>query len=121
FLPIDNENNYKIHIHGWFDLDDKRTALTLTKGNDDQQPLVDWNLLLAEYAIGKAWAMLLLHCKNKLSLSKYYELWPTGHNQEFDKRVSKGFYTKISTERSLYVCYRDQHYWAIPSKKQYYV
>jgi hypothetical protein len=77
FLPLDIETQSKVHIHGWLELDDKRTTIVLKAGNEDQKLLVDWNLMLLEHAVGKAWAEVLLKYKNILKTENYYKFWPS--------------------------------------------
>ena len=120
FLPLDIETKHKVHIHGWFELDDKRTSLILEEGNDDQKNAIEWNLSLAEYAIGPAWAGLLLNLKGELHVEYYYQYWPLKGNSEFDRRLAKGFYNKMATENCLNVHYKDKIFWGRPSEKKYY-
>ncbi|CAH7405324.1 hypothetical protein VCHA57P526_30218 [Vibrio chagasii] len=120
FLPLDISSRSNIHINGWFELDDKRTSLTLKKGNDEQALLVEWNFLLFEHAIGIAWAELLLKSKDKLSTRSYYGLWPTMGNEAYDRSLQKGFYTKMVKSDCLMVTYQNNKHWLPPSKDKYY-
>ncbi|PMN84810.1 hypothetical protein BCT24_02315 [Vibrio splendidus] len=120
FLPLDINSRSNIHINGWFELDDKRTSLTLKKGNDEQALLVEWNFLLFEHAIGKAWAELLLKSRDKFSTHSYYNLWPTMGNEAYDKSLQKGFYTKMVKSDCLMVIYQNNKNWLAPSEDKYY-
>ncbi|WP_426357218.1 sacsin N-terminal ATP-binding-like domain-containing protein [Pseudocolwellia sp. HL-MZ19] len=120
FLPLDIETHNKAHLHGWFELDDKRTSITLKSGNDDDVLLVKWNLLLLEYAIGRAWAELILHYKDEFSPQDYYKLWPSVGKDHFEKRLSKGFYQRMASADCMRIWYEDQEYWSRPSKDKYF-
>lgn len=121
FLPLDIETQSKVHIHGWLELDDKRTTIVLKAGNDDQKLLVDWNLMLIEHAVGKAWAKLLLKYKNILKTENYYKFWPS-YNLKSDLmfyHLNKGFYEHMAKSECLKILYKDQTYWESPSENNF--
>ncbi|BCN26110.1 sacsin N-terminal ATP-binding-like domain-containing protein [Vibrio alfacsensis] len=122
FLPLGIRTKSKAHMQGWFELDDKRTSIVLKAGNDDQTPLVKWNLMLAEHAIGKAWAELLLEYKHNLSETDYYEFWPnfSKDSDEITSYIQKGFYTRMAKAECLKVWHKDSYYWAKPSIEHFY-
>jgi len=40
FLPLPIKSNYPVHIHGWFDLNPKRTEITNSGSGDDKETLI---------------------------------------------------------------------------------
>ncbi|MDH5887690.1 sacsin N-terminal ATP-binding-like domain-containing protein [Vibrio splendidus] len=122
FLPLGIRTKSKAHMQGWFELDDKRTSIVLKAGNDDQTPLVKWNLMLAEHAIGKAWAELLLQHKHNLSETDYYEFWPnlSKDSDEITSYIQKGFYKRMAKAECLKIWHKDNSYWGQPSNEHFY-
>ncbi|PSW66553.1 hypothetical protein C0Z01_20265 [Photobacterium kishitanii] len=122
FLPLEIPTDSNVHLHGWFELDDKRSEIILKEGNDDQALLIEWNLLLAEYAIGKAWAEILLAHKNTLSIETYYKYWPSyvSSGDELTSRLQKGFYEHMAQAECLNVRYKNKEFWAKPSLDLFY-
>ena len=122
FLPLGIRTKSKAHMQGWFELDDKRTSIVLKAGNDDQAPLVKWNLMLAESAIGEAWAELLLQYKHNFSEAEYYQFWPnlSKDSDEITSYIQKGFYKRMAKAECLKIWHKDNFYWAKPSIEHFY-
>jgi hypothetical protein len=123
FLPLSSNSDYSVHIHGWFDVDSKRTDIERTsKEGTALEALLTWNKLLMRDAVGVAWANLLNKVKQELTLSDYFSLWPTKEsNDSFNKSILEGFYLAISQFESIYCCFQDGDAWRTPSNKIYYL
>lgn len=122
FLPLDIETGSNVHMHGWFELDDKRTNIVLQEGNDDQALLVEWNLMLTEHAVGKAWAEVLLEHKHTLPVDGYYKFWPSFSRNagKVEHNLQKGFYERMAKAACLKIWHKDKDYWSAPSEEQFY-
>jgi len=105
FLPLPIKSKHPIHIHGWFDLNPKRTEITCDGSGDDKNILIEWNQLLFKEGVGTAWAYLVDFIKERCSPQIYYSLWPKSHDDEFDKYLLEGFYNKINE----FECFKTKH------------
>ena len=115
FLPLDMENPYPVLIHGWFDLDDKRTQLTLSGGGNAANILISWNKLLLQYGVAHAWAMLFDYVKGKTFLNDYFSYWPKRKSEPLNDSIVKGFYKAILEVDSLFILGSSQSGWAKPN------
>lgn len=115
FLPLDINNPYPVHIHGWFDLDDKRTQITLGRGGETTSILTSWNKLLLEHGIAHAWALLFDYVKGHSFLSEYFYFWPKRKSEPLNDELVKGFYRVIKELNSVYVRGPSYNGWIKPS------
>lgn len=95
FLPLPIHSLHPVHIHGWFDLNPKRTELTFDGSGQDKDILIKWNEMLLVQAVGKIWADLLAFIKDEHNAKAYYDLWLRKEDTVFDEFLSKGFYSSI--------------------------
>jgi hypothetical protein len=121
FLPLPMTSKYPVHIHGWFDLNPKRTEITNDGDGHDKEILVHWNNLLFEEAIGKAWAYLIDFVKESCPSTTYYALWPKTSRDDFDEPIIKGFYQKMLNLKCLNVKGKDSQFWASPQADIYHL
>ncbi|WP_440879122.1 sacsin N-terminal ATP-binding-like domain-containing protein [Vibrio natriegens] len=119
FLPLDISNPFPVCVHGWFDLDSKRTEITFTGGGEVKKILKTWNKLLLKYAVSKAWAMLIDFTKGKSFFSHYFGLWPKRTNNENYNEVITGFYQTIKNLESLYIKSNKGEQWLKPANNQW--
>jgi len=108
FLPLPIKSKHPVHIHGWFDLNPKRTEITYDGSGDDKNILIEWNQLLFKEGIGIAWAYLIDFIKKSCSPQIYYSLWPKDHEDVFDKYLLDGFYKKINEFECFKTKYKDE-------------
>jgi hypothetical protein len=89
FLPLTALSSYPVHLHGWFNVDTKRTDIERnTRAGNTQQTLMEWNRLLMRDAVSVAWAKLINCVKNELSLNTYFSLWPVrDENDSFNNYI----------------------------------
>ncbi|MCK4441310.1 MAG: hypothetical protein KAU90_04840, partial [Sulfurovaceae bacterium] len=90
FLPLPIESNYPVQLHGWFDLNPKRTEITHDGTGDDKETLISWNQQLLEYGLGVAWALLIDYIKDEKHLDSYYKFWAKKESMELDKYLIRG-------------------------------
>lgn len=114
FLPLPIKSKYPVHIHGWFDLNPKRTEITSSGSGHDKETLVQWNELLLKEGVGKAWALLIDYLK--IEKSSHYSFWAKDTEFELNDKVNKGFYKSISELNCLYVIYKDKEEWKSPKE-----
>lgn len=120
FLPLPIEIQYPVHLHGWFDLNPKRTEITYGGAGLDKSILTEWNQQLMQFGVGVAWATLLESMKSDKYLKEYYKLWPNFNaSKGLDKYLIEGFYKKISEFACIYVNEGSKHFWQIPSSNIY--
>ena len=115
FLPLPIESPYDIQLHGWFDLNPKRTEITHDGTGEDKETLISWNQQLLEHGVGVAWALLIDYIKDTSHLNSYYDFWAKTPSSEFDKYLIRGFYKKISKLKCFYVLYKDKKTWMYPT------
>jgi len=48
FLPLPIKSSHPVELHGWFDLNPKRTEITYDGTGDDKETLISWNQQLFE-------------------------------------------------------------------------
>ena len=122
FLPLPIKSKHSVHIHGWFDLNPKRTEITHEGSGDDKDILIEWNRLLFEDGIGVAWAHLIDFIKNDCDHRKYYSLWPRDNEDDFDTQILEGFYREIINLECLKTRYKNNEArWNKPSDEIYYL
>ena len=120
FLPLDIKSSHPVHIHGWFDLNSKRTEITKSGAGEDKEILIQWNQCLMKDAVGLAWALLIDFIKDENNLGVYYGLWARGKNEdELDKCLTEGFYKKITELECFYSLYKNEKNWVKPTENIY--
>lgn len=115
FLPLPIKSKYPIHIHGWFDLNPKRTEVTSSGSGNDKETLIQWNELLLKEGVGKAWALLIDYLK--IEKSSHYNFWARDTEFELNDNLNEGFYKSISELNCLYVAYQNKEAWVSPKEK----
>ncbi len=119
FLPLPITSSYPVHIHGWFDLNPKRTEITHDGAGDDKEKLIRWNKLLFQEGVGVAWAYLIDFIKKDCKAQSYYSLWPKNNDDVFDDYLLQGFYNKITELDCLKTQYKENERWSPPSEEIY--
>lgn len=114
FLPLPIKSKYPIHIHGWFDLNPKRTEITSSGSGTDKETLVQWNELLLKEGVGKAWALLVDYLK--IEKSSHYNFWAKDTEFELNDKLNEGFYKSISELNCLHVTYKENEEWLSPKE-----
>jgi len=121
FLPLPIKSKHPIHIHGWFDLNPKRTEITSGGSSDDKDILIEWNRLLFKEGVGIAWANLINFIKGHCDSQRYYSLWPKNHEDEFDEYILEGFYNEIIELECFKTKYQEEVCWKKPVDNIYYL
>jgi hypothetical protein len=121
FLPLPIKSNHRVHIHGWFDLNPKRTEITFSGSGDDKDKLIEWNRLLFRDGVGISWAYLIEFIRKNCDPQKYYSLWPKSHDDEFDEYILEGFYKKITEVECFRTKHKQDTRWNSPKDKIYYI
>lgn len=114
FLPLPIKSNYPVHIHGWFDLNPKRTEITSSGSGDDKETLVQWNEFLLEEGVAKAWALLIDYLK--IEQNSYYNFWAKGTEFSLNDKLVKGFYKHISELKCFYTAFKERKEWLSPKE-----
>lgn len=114
FLPLPIKSNYPVHIHGWFDLNPKRTEITSNGSGDDKETLVYWNELLLEEGISKAWALLI--DSFKIEQDSYYSFWAKETEFLLNDKLVKGFYKHISELKCFFTIFKEKKEWLSPKE-----
>ena len=114
FLPLPIKSNYPVHIHGWFDLNPKRTEITSSGSGDDKETLVCWNELLLEQGVSKAWALLIDYLK--IEQNSHYNFWAKETEFALNDELVKGFYKHISELKCFYTIYKEKKEWLSPKE-----
>lgn len=114
FLPLPIKSNYPVHIHGWFDLNPKRTEITSNGSGDDKETLVGWNELLLEEGVSKVWALLIDYLK--IDQNSHYNLWAKETEFALNDELIKGFYKNISDLKCFYTIYKEKKEWLSPKE-----
>jgi len=114
FLPLPIQSKYPIHIHGWFDLNPKRTEITSGGSGNDKETLIRWNELLLKEGVGKAWALLIDDLKIEKDI--HYNFWANDTEFELNDKLNDGFYKSISKLNCLYMSYKDKEEWISPEE-----
>lgn len=121
FLPLPIKSKHPVHIHGWFDLNPKRTEITNDGSGDDKDILIEWNRLLFKEGVGIAWAYLIDFIKESCNSQRYYSLWPKNHDDEFDEYLLEGFYKKINELECFKTKYKkEEASWNKPNDNIYF-
>jgi hypothetical protein len=120
FLPLPIKSKHPVHIHGWFDLNPKRTEITNDGSGDDKNLLIEWNRLLFKEGVGIAWAYLIDFIKENCDFQIYYSLWPKNHDDEFDEYLLEGFYKKINKLECFKTKYKEETSWNKPNDNIYF-
>lgn len=121
FLPLPIKSKHPVHVHGWFDLDPKRTEITYDGDGEDKSILIEWNRLLFKEAVGKAWAVLIDFIKDSCDSQKYYSLWPKNNEDEFDEYILEGFYKEITKLQCFKTRHKERTAWQKPQDDIYYL
>jgi len=121
FLPLPIKSKHSVNIHGWFDLNPKRTEITYDGSGNDKEILIEWNQLLFKEAIGCAWAYLIDFVKLNCSSTIYYSLWPKNNDDEFDDYLLDGFFNTIYELDCLKTKYKKETIWSKPTDEIYYL
>tara|TARA_Y100000780_G_scaffold231998_1_gene260192 strand:+ start:1125 stop:2591 length:1467 start_codon:yes stop_codon:yes gene_type:complete len=119
FLPLDISNPFPVSIHGWFDLDSKRTEITFTGGGEVKEILKAWNRLLLKHAVAVAWAELIEFTKGHQYFDHYFSLWPKKTGSTNYDVVVPSFYQSIVNLNALYVVNRERGEWLKPRSDQW--
>lgn len=114
FLPLPIKSNYPVHIHGWFDLNPKRTEITSSGSGDDKETLVHWNELLLEEGVSKAWALLIDYLK--IEQNNHYDFWAKETEFTLNDKLVKGFYKHISELKCFYTAFKEKKEWLSPKE-----
>ena len=114
FLPLPIKSNYPVHIHGWFDLNPKRTEITSSGSGDDKETLVHWNELLLEEGVSKAWALLIDYLK--IEQNSHYDFWAKETEFPLNDKLIKGFYKHITELKCFYTVYKEKKEWLSPKE-----
>jgi sacsin len=81
-LPLPVETGLPVHLHGFFDLDSSRHALTTDGGQSGKDAIrVQWNQVLVRHAVSRAYAALIEKAVGDIGDKDpraYYDLWPDG-------------------------------------------
>jgi len=120
FLPLPIESYHPVELHGWFDLNPKRTEITYDGTGEDKETLISWNQQLLEYGLGVAWALLIDYIKEEKHLNSYYSFWAKKEFNELDKYLVKGFYSKIVELKCFYVIHKNEKKWMYPRDDIYF-
>jgi len=121
FLPLPIKSKHPVHIHGWFDLNPKRTEITFDGSGDDKNILIEWNRQLFKEGVGIAWAYLIDFIKESCNSQRYYSLWPKNHDDEFDEYLIEGFYKKINEFECFNTRYKKEEViWNKPNDNIYF-
>jgi hypothetical protein len=120
FLPLPIDSSYPIQLHGWFDLNPKRTEITHDGTGDDKETLILWNQQLLKHGVGVAWALLIEYIKNNKHLDSYYNFWAKNANSSLDRYLIQGFYQKISELECFYTLYKNERKWMCPTDDIYF-
>lgn len=118
FLPLPIKSHYPVHIHGWFDLNPKRTEITSSGSGDDKETLVQWNELLLGEGVSKAWALLIDYLK--IEQNSHYTFWAKETEFALNNKLIKGFYKNISELTCFYTTYKENKNWTSPQKEILY-
>ena len=127
FLPVgDQDRPPPLWVHGWFDLDDKRSHLTRDfggEGNASKRAL--WNQLLLEQGVGPQWARLveLLGTRPYEEGGDVYRPWapPPEEDESLDSALSLGFYGAATKIEVMRVCSGDGYEMRAPDDKVRYL
>lgn len=96
FLPLPEEINRPVWLHGWFDLHSSRKGITRTRDvGETTEARYAWNRALMEHAVGPAWALLIEQIRGSAEeQTKPYDLWPRAEyaRDELDQALLTGFY-----------------------------
>ncbi len=114
FLPLPIKSNYPVHIHGWFDLNPKRTEITSSGSSDNKETLVLWNKLLLEEGVSKTWALLIDYLK--IEQNSHYTFWAKETEFTLNDELIKGFYKNISDLKCFYTIYKEKKEWFSPKE-----
>lgn len=114
FLPLPIKSNYPVHIHGWFDLNPIRTEITNSGAGNDKETLVQWNKLLLEEGVAKAWASLIDYLK--IEKNSHYNFWAKETEFALNDELMKGFYRNISELQCFYTIYKEKKEWLSPKE-----
>jgi hypothetical protein len=121
FLHLPLKSKHAVHIHGWFDLNPKRTEITADGKGNDKEILIEWNRLLFSEAIGPAWALLIDFIKNTCPLSSYYSLWPKNNGDGFDDVLVDGFFQSAMNLECIRTKHKAGDFWNKPSDEIHYL
>jgi hypothetical protein len=118
FLPLPIRSKYHIHIHGWFDLNPKRTEITHNGSGDDKETLITWNKMLLEKGVGVAWSLLVKFLRQDNNPN--YFLWGRGTEFELNNNLINGFYKKTADSDCFYTQYKGLIEWSSPKQEVLY-
>jgi len=122
FLHLPMKSAYPVHIHGWFDLDSKRTRITSDGSGDDKDILIEWNRLLFKEGVSVAWAHLIDYIKEDCDPKNYYSFWPKKGVDVFDEYILEGFYKKITALRCFRTVYKQEdECWRTPKDNIFFL
>lgn len=121
FLHLPIKSKHAVHIHGWFDLNPKRTEITADGKGNDKEILIEWNRLLFSEAVGPAWALLIDFIKNICPSNIYYSLWPKNSGDEFDDFLVEGFFQSAMNLECIRTKDKNGTFWNKPSDDIYYI
>lgn len=120
FLALPITSKQPVHIHGWFDLNPKRTEITHEGAGEDKNILIEWNRLLFKEGVGIAWAYLIDFIKKECDPQKYYSIWPKNNDDVFDRYMLEGFYKKISELECFKTKHKEKICWLTPKDDVYF-
>ncbi len=119
FLPLPIKSKHPVHIHGWFDLNPKRTEITHDGTGADKETLIEWNNLLFKEGVGRAWALLIDFIKEQCSSKNYYTFWVKPSDTEQDGYLLEGFYSYIAELECLNTHHKKSKKWCKPTDNIY--
>ena len=106
-LPLPIETGLPVHLHGLFDLDSSRSALTIAGGQTGRDRIRgEWNRLLLRHGVAAAYATLITSLAPTLGESDpsaFYALWPARQlSKPFDELL--GALAKQIEDRPVFRC-----------------
>lgn len=121
FLHLPIKSKHAVNIHGWFDLNPKRTEISADGKGKDKEILIEWNRLLFREAVGPAWALLIDFIKAICPVNSYYSLWPKNSGDEFDDALVEGFFQSAMNLECIRTKDKAKVFWNKPSDNIYYL
>ena len=115
FLPLPEQSKWPVWLHGWFDLSSNRRGITRDADvGETTKTRQSWNRSLMEYAVGKAWALLIESIQGLPEESHNpYEYWlrPPDKPDDVDSALVCGFYKAVADLPVIRVRDYDGHKW----------
>ncbi len=113
FLPLHDQGNWPLLLHGWFSLDSgRRGIIRQTDSSEIARVRAGWNMALLRDGVGAASAMLLEEMRGDVCATpEPYRLWlqPSRALDGYDNALVDGFYANLGT-RPVFRCVSPQGY-----------